>query len=223
MASQPQRKASRPERPHMPRPSPSQINTTYMNMLLALDSIPRLYNILASLFTWILLAGFLLFPGTFTSLRNNREELTNEVGRLVLDVVVHVPLFTIGFVCSGIGAAGMCYLWWRWMHNYVWLVNRIFLPGLLNSLAGMISTLANVYGVQHGEFSTTSKITIAVTTASAFVCGVLTLFYSLLKLRNVKKQHDREVGKERAGKHGEGILAEIRNKAVEKEPEPGMI
>jgi len=96
-------------------------------------------------------------------------------------------------------------------------------PGLLNSLAGIISTLTNVYGVQHGEFSTTSKVTIAVTTGSAFVCGVLTLFYSLWKLRNVKKQHDREVGKERAGKHGEGILAEIRSKAAEKEPEPGMI
>ena len=92
MASQPQRKASGLKRPHMPRPSPSQIDTRYMNMLLALDSIPRLHNVLASFFTWFLLAGFLLFPGTFTSLQNNREELTNEVGRLVLDVVVHVPL-----------------------------------------------------------------------------------------------------------------------------------
>jgi len=109
------------------------------------------------------------------------------------------------------------------MYNYVWLVNRIFLPGFLNSLVGIISTLANVYNVQHGEFSTTSRVTIIVIAASAVTCGVLTMFYSLCKLRTVKKQHDREIGKERAGKHGEGILAEIKSKAMEKQPEPGMI
>ncbi|KAF9465889.1 hypothetical protein BDZ94DRAFT_1252485 [Collybia nuda] len=211
-----------PQRPQLPQ-SHSQMDTKYMNMLLALDSIPRLHNMLASFFTWILLAGFVLFPGTFTSLQNTQVDVSNEVGRQVLKVVAHVPLFVIAFICCGIGAVGMVYLWWRWMYNYVWLVNRIFLPGLLNSLAGIISTLVNVYGVQHGDFSTTSKTTIVVTGVSTLICGVLTLYYSLWKLRRVKMRHDHEIGKERAGRHGEGIVEQIKRKAQEKEPESGMV
>jgi hypothetical protein len=52
---------------------------------------------------------------------------------------------------------------------------------------------------------------------------VLTLYYSLWKLRKVKKRHDREIGKERVGRHGEGIVEQMKRKAKEKEPEPGMV
>ena len=82
-------------------------------------------------------------------------------------------------------------------------------PGLLNSLAGIISTLANALGAQHGTFSRTARVTIAVTSVVAFVCGVLVLVYSLWVLRRVKARHDREVGKERAGKHGEGRVEKV--------------
>ena len=68
------------------------MDTQYVNMLLALDSIPRLHNMLAGFFTWILLAGFVLFPGTFTSLQNESVVSTGEVGKKVLDAVGHVPL-----------------------------------------------------------------------------------------------------------------------------------
>jgi len=58
-------------------------------MLLALDDIPEMSNIMASFFTWILLAGFLLFPGTFTSLQQQElhgaeEQLVNVVSRVQL-------------------------------------------------------------------------------------------------------------------------------------------
>ncbi|KAF8066775.1 hypothetical protein FPV67DRAFT_1417146 [Lyophyllum atratum] len=210
-------------RPELTHTAQSQMDTKYMNMLLALDSIPRLHNMMASFFTWILLAGFVLFPGTFTSLQNAQADISSEVGKHIINAVTHVPLFVIAFICCGIGAGGMCYLWWRWMYNYVWLVNRIFLPGLLNSLAGLISTLANIYGVQHGEFSTPGKVTITVTGASTLICGVATSYYSFWKLRRVKQRHDREIGKERAGRHGEGLVEQMKRKAAEKEPEAGMI
>ena len=132
----------------------------------------------------------------------------------------------IAWICCGIGAIGMVWLWWRWRNNYIWILNRIFLcvvlpshspivtdglrrPGLLNSLAGIISTLANVLGAQHGTFSRTASVTIAVTSVIAFVCGVLVLVYSLWVLRRVKAKHDREVGIERAGKHGEGRVEKV--------------
>lgn len=82
----------------------------------------------------------------------------------------------------------------------------LFRPGAMNSLAGFISTMANIYGVQHGQLSRTSKITIIVTAASTGVLGILTATYSFWLLKRVKSKHDREVGKERAGKHGEGVV-----------------
>lgn len=54
-------------RPALPANYDGQTQTRYVNMLLALDRISPIFNILASFFTWILLAGFLLFPGTFAS------------------------------------------------------------------------------------------------------------------------------------------------------------
>ncbi|KAJ6466865.1 hypothetical protein C8R45DRAFT_839060 [Mycena sanguinolenta] len=195
-------------------------NTRYMNMLLALDGIPRLHNLLAAFFTWILLAGFVLLPGTFTNLQNKG---TNADEKALIDAVQHVPLFVIAFICSGIGVLGMLWLWWRWSRNYIWLNNRIFLPGALNSLAGIISTLVNVYSAQHGEFVETSKITITVTVLAAVICGGLTMFYSMVMLRNVKEAHNRQVGREQAGKHGEGIVVRMKRKAKEIQPEAGIV
>ena len=82
----------------------------------------------------------------------------------------------------------------------------LFRPGAMNSLTGFISTMANVYGAQHGELSTTSKITIIVTATSTGVLGILTGIYTFWLVRRIKSQHDRTVGKQRAGKHGEGVV-----------------
>ena len=86
---------------------------------------------------------------------------------------------------------------------------------MLNGLAGLISTIANVFGVQNGEFSASSITTIIVTSATTAVSGLLFVWYSLWLLRRVKNRHDREVGRERAGRHGEGLVEEIKRKAKE--------
>jgi len=179
------------------------MDTKYVNMLLAIDSIPPLYNMLASFFTWILLAGFVLFPGTFTNLQEDNR--LGALGISAVNVVKHVSLYVIAWVCTGVGAAGMLWLWYRWRANYIWLVNRVFMPGFLNSLAGVLSTLSSVLGTQQATFSISSKSTIITTSVIAGVCGILTAFYMFVLIRNIKKQHDREVGKQRAGKHGEGF------------------
>ncbi|CCM02134.1 uncharacterized protein FIBRA_04211 [Fibroporia radiculosa] len=193
------------QRPALPANLSSQTQTRYVNMLLALDDIPPLFNLLASFFTWILLAGFVLFPGTFASWRN---QPAGDTEKQILSIVDDIPLYVIAWVCTAIGAIGMIWLWWRWQNNYIWITNRIFVPGFLNSITGIISTLTSVYGAQAGVFGATAKSTIIVTGVIAVICGLLVIIYQFWLLRTVKKEHDHQIGKERAGMHGEGIVGE---------------
>jgi hypothetical protein len=77
-------------RPHLMHGTPSQMDTQYVNMLLALDDIPNLHNMLAKFFNWILLAGFILFPGTFTSLKNLGG--SGQVEQQLVHAVTSIPL-----------------------------------------------------------------------------------------------------------------------------------
>ena len=77
-------------RPHLMHGTPSQMDTQYVNMLLALDDIPKLHNMLAKFFNWILLAGFILFPGTFTSLKNLGG--SGQVEQQLVHAVTSIPL-----------------------------------------------------------------------------------------------------------------------------------
>jgi hypothetical protein len=104
-----------------------------MEMLLHLDQIPRLHNILASIFTWILLAGFLVIPGTFTSFKNSNAfkdadgNGSNEVANAIVHGIKNVGLLWVSGAFCVIGALGCLWLWFMWRKNYVWLLNRIFL------------------------------------------------------------------------------------------------
>ncbi|CUA69009.1 hypothetical protein RSOLAG22IIIB_13904 [Rhizoctonia solani] len=200
-------------------------NTRYMNMLLELDAVPRFHNMLASFFTWILLAGFVIFPGTFTSIQqlDLDDPSRSDAERWILSRVKNVPLLVIASLCCAIGAAGMIWLWYRWHKNFIWLVNRIFLPGTLHGLAGEISTLVNIFSQQRGRFSTTAIITTIVTGACTLVCGVLVLFYSSWKLERVKRAHHRTLGTEVqwCGDEHEGMMERAKKRGNELEPEPG--
>ena len=109
--------------------------TRYMQMLLHLDRIPRVYNFLAGLFTWILLASFLIIPGTFTSFKDSdafkniqdNDDKSNAVARAILDSAANVGLLWLSGAFCMIGGTGCLVLWARWRKNYVWLVNKIFL------------------------------------------------------------------------------------------------
>ena len=107
------------------------IQTQYMSMLLQLDRIPRTHNALASLFTWVLLAGYLVFPSTFTSLRNSTKikatAENSDAGEMIFHTVQNVPLLWLAAICCITGACGMGWLSWTWQENYVWLINGIFL------------------------------------------------------------------------------------------------
>ena len=183
----------------------------YIHMLLSIDSIPKIYNLLAAFSTWILLAGYVLLPGTFTSLQNmpapvdpsdpdyDPSDPPNAIQTWFLERVRNTPLLYVASACSALGVLGMCLLWFRWRANYVWIINRIFLPGTLNSLAGVISTIVNVHTAQEGKYSLTAIVTITVTAVSTVVNGMLWLVYNNWALKRVQDMHAREYFGEKEG------------------------
>jgi hypothetical protein len=110
-------------------PESTYIMTDHDRMCIEANRMPRLYNILASFFTWILLAGFIVFPGTFTKLRSHVSSTTETgtAGQIAQAAVNNIPLIYIAAFCCVVGALGMCWLWWIWSRNYEWLLNHIFM------------------------------------------------------------------------------------------------
>jgi len=88
----------RPPKNDIEQPQPgmthtnAQLESEYVNMLLALDDIPQLHSLAANFFTWILLAGFILFPGTFDSIQTS-----GTLDPRLVNAVKHVPLCVISF------------------------------------------------------------------------------------------------------------------------------
>lgn len=141
-----------PERPGLQRRRTT-AQTRYIDMLLELDAVPKLHNILASFSTWILLAGYIVFPATFNKL-NDKDldaKADNALKEHALATVRNVPLLYVAAFACGLGVLGCVWLWWKHRTNYVWVINRVFLPSLMNSIAGLISTLVNVYSAQSGK------------------------------------------------------------------------
>lgn len=72
-------------------------------------------------------------------------------------------------------------------------------PTCLNSCAGLLTTLINIYTARDGDWSIMALLTVVATGLSAVISLVLTSFYKFWKLKLVKQEHDRqtEVGWER--------------------------
>jgi hypothetical protein len=113
-------------------------------------------------------------------------------------------------------------------------------PGFLNSLAGAISTLVNVYAQQDGTWSLTAKITIIVVGSIGIINGGLFVLYEYWMLERVRSTHEQEMlqgGAEKEGggeggddgEHGghgkghEGLVDKIERIAHEPGMEPGSV
>lgn len=115
-----------PMRGHNPD---AMVMNDYDRMCKESNNIPLLHNMLASFFAWILLAGFIVSPGTFTKLRTATTSATDggPAGRVVQAAVQNVPLIYVALVCCLAGAGGMYWLWRKWNRNYQWLLSHIFM------------------------------------------------------------------------------------------------
>lgn len=193
-----------------------------MTMLLDLDSVPKWHNIAVAICAWLLLAGFVIFPGTFTSIQSidtEAEEYT-DVERWIVTHIRNLPLLVVAGICCGIGGLGMIAFWIRWHSNYVWVCNRVFMPGTLHALAGLLSTIINVYTAQDKQWSITARVSAIVEGACLVVCGALFIFYSNWMLERVKKRHRKEFGVEY---DDEGVVEKVKRRAMEPSPEAGRV
>ena len=64
----------------------------------------------------------------------------------------------------------------------------------LNSVAGLVSVLINVYSQHHGDFSITAKVAIITTGSCTVLSAILFLLYNYWVLGEVRKEHERQLG-----------------------------
>ena len=96
-----------------------------------LEEVPWYLNQLAEFAHWTLLAGYLVIPGTFTSLQKSESLEKNlgktEAGKAIVNTIKNPPLVAIAVFLFVLGAVLTVWLFWKQKHNYIWLVNRLFM------------------------------------------------------------------------------------------------
>ena len=96
----------------------------YEDMLCESYEVPWWYNLAAAVSSWILLAGFLVLPGAFTSLE--RLQISAEAGNVVHKVSQQGALLGVAIFFCACGLAGTIGLWVKYFDNYVWLLGHLF-------------------------------------------------------------------------------------------------
>jgi hypothetical protein len=109
------------------QPPPEERLTAYTAMIVQTHEELTCYKLAAAFLNWLSLAGFVVLPGTFTSL--SQAELVNEsrAGRDMQQAVENTPLVALSCLCCSISGAGIGYVIWKCKHNPVWLADRIFM------------------------------------------------------------------------------------------------
>ncbi|KAJ5829119.1 hypothetical protein EN45_024800 [Penicillium chrysogenum] len=161
------------------------------------------FSITVGAANWALLAGYLVIPGTFTSLQTSNQVektlQTNRTGRAVLHMIQNPPLLAIACLLFVSGIAALMWL----MHfpklrgNYPWLINKVFVPLCLHAAAGLLTTVINVCTSQGGDWSVMAIITTVVTGVTLLICSALLALYNFFKLERVRKE-DEDIRRYRA-------------------------
>jgi hypothetical protein len=102
-------------------------DSRYMVMCTQSHQARKRYTIGAALFSWLILAGYLVLPNTFTSLQSSNTLSGSKGGQLLQSTVRNVKLLPFAGVLCLIGVAGISRLWYKWRRNYVWLITYIFM------------------------------------------------------------------------------------------------
>lgn len=196
--------------PNPPRPSPSSqqqhqrnasFQTRYMNMAMSTERIPRVHNILSNIFAWMILLAFILAPANFCGQVGGDEDhhtaADDDDGGGVAQPPAYKPIPSIALLavsCTifGLGSLGMLWLALCWRRNYIWLMNRIYLPLMLNSLAGLIGSLVIVDIQNDMWFSVAAYVSLGIEGTTLLLSGGLFFYTHYLLLGKLKREHVRE-------------------------------
>ncbi|KAB5513528.1 hypothetical protein GE09DRAFT_630072 [Coniochaeta sp. 2T2.1] len=144
--------------------------TPYNEMIIEADRISLRANIIAWLCSWWIMAGFLIVPNAFISLKKS-SILQIEPG-LARHLQVSLPI--IAAVCFISGASGLSLLWRRYRHNYVWVSTRLLIPTFASASTCLFNILVSIYTAQDGYWSWPAYY--------AFASVVFTMVVTLLML-----------------------------------------
>jgi hypothetical protein len=99
----------------------------YNAMVVESHEIDPWHNIIAAICNWLFLAGFTVFPGTFTALSHTSVLNSSQPGRVIQGALSNPPLLVLGILFCVIGGFGAAWFWWRYRRNYIWLIDRVLL------------------------------------------------------------------------------------------------
>lgn len=97
--------------------------SSYDDMVIESERISLRANIIAWLCSWWIMAGFLIVPNAFISLEKSKILQTQPDLARRFDLLL--PL--LAAFCFLSGASGLCVLWRRFRHNYIWISNRLMM------------------------------------------------------------------------------------------------
>lgn len=172
-----------------------------MNMAMSTQRIPRAHNILSNLFAWMMLLAFIIAPANFCAppssagagtVRSAHGSSSSSSTEEPYRSVPSVGLLAASCAMFGLGGLGMLWLALRWRRNFIWLMNRIYLPLMLNSLAGLIASLV-IVDIQDGMwFSVAAYVSLAIEGFTLVLSGGLFFYTNYLLLGKLKREHARE-------------------------------
>ncbi|KAJ5752680.1 hypothetical protein N7520_009597 [Penicillium odoratum] len=167
--------------------------TPYAKMLREEEEMDFIFNVTVSAANWALLAGYLVVPGTFTSLQSSDQVehvlQANKAGRTVLHTIQNPPLLSISccLLLGGLAAFAWLLHFAKLRSNYIWLINRLFTPISLNAAAGLLTTIINVCASQRGDWSVMAIVTTVATGATLIISLALLCFYKFHLLEKIKR------------------------------------
>ncbi|KAG2026544.1 hypothetical protein GB937_001324 [Aspergillus fischeri] len=152
--------------------------TLSLEVLLLLPEYPYVSSYLLKLSIRVSEATTLV-PGTFTALQKSGQVqdalAKDQVGQAVLNTIQNPPLLAIACILFVASTAALGWLYSEWRSNYIWLVNRLFLPIIMNAAAGLATTLINIYTARDGDWSIMALITTIITGVTLVASSSLTI------------------------------------------------
>jgi len=167
--------------------------------------ISRTDRLLAQIFSYATLLGYILLPSYFPLLQHSTideyagcveceeywdcSEVYDDPPPTAIQISGSFYLCALA-CCTGL--LGYLYLWQKYQRNVQWLINWVFFPAFVNSLAGIGMGVSKVVGAPEGQYSAVLKVAMVAPSGVSAVAAVLALWYYGGMFRAAKRKEDVE-------------------------------